>query len=78
MLRKSGGAAGYQIKITKKKKGGKVYVKKHVRKRRIVIRSKKLKNKGVLYVRARVYKIFNGHKQYGKWSKPKKVNIRKG
>ncbi len=78
LLRKSGGAAGYQIKITKKKKGGKVYVKKHVRKRRIVIRSKKLKNKGVLYVRARVYKIFNGHKQYGKWSKPKKVNIRKG
>lgn len=81
-LKKTKRAKGYQIAIykTKKraKKNKKALVKKIVKKRKVTIKSKKLKNKKKLFVRARAYVLdANGKKVYGKWSKIKKVKIKK-
>lgn len=76
-LKKVGGAK-YQVKIstTKKFKKRKTVIKK-VRKATFIIKSIKMKNKKTLYVKARAYKVIDGKNFYGKWSKVKKVKIKK-
>ena len=81
-LKKIKGAKGYQVAIYKTKKNAKknkkATVKKFVKKLKVTIKSKKLKNKNKLYVKARAYVLdTNGKKVYGKWSKVKKVKIKK-
>lgn len=72
--RKVSGAKGYQIqyapnkKFTKKKS-------KYTKKRKYTV--KKLKRKKIWYFRVRAYKMNKKKKVYGKWSKTKKVKIRK-
>lgn len=81
-LKKLKGAVGYQVAIYKTKKNAKknknALIKKIINKRKFAIKSKKLKHKKKLFVRARAY-IFNanGKKVYSKWSKIKKVKIKK-
>ena len=82
VLKKVNGAKGYQVAVytTKKnaKNNKKAIVKKFVKKVSSTINSKKLKNKNKLYVKARAYVLdTNGKKVYGKWSKVKKVKIKK-
>lgn len=81
-LKKTKRAKGYQVAVYKTKKNAKknkkAIVKKIVKKRNVTIKSKKLKNKKELYVRVRAYVLdTNGKKVYGKWSKIKKVKIKK-
>ncbi|MFQ9516348.1 MAG: discoidin domain-containing protein [Eubacterium sp.] len=76
-LKKVKGATGYQIKIYKSKKAKKALVKKKVKKVKFNLKKKKIKNRKKLFIRARAYKIVNGTKYYGKWSKRKKVKIKK-
>lgn len=69
-------ASGYQVsyatnkKFTKSKKT--ITVKKSVKSAVI----KKLKKKKTYYIRVRAYKVVNGKKVYGSWSKVKKVKIK--
>ena len=75
-------AKGYQVKIYKSKKKAKKNKKALVKKfrkykKKITIKSKKLKNKKKLYVRVRAYVLDGNKKVYGKWSKVKKVKIKK-
>lgn len=68
-LKKIKNANGYQIKYSfssKFKKSKKVFVKKANSR----IRIKKSKK---VFIKARAYKVVNGTKKYGKWSKIKKV-----
>lgn len=81
-LKKTKGAAGYQVAIYKTKKNAqknkKAVVKKIVGKTKVTISSKKLKNNKKLYVKARAYVLdANKKKLYGKWSNIKKVKITK-
>lgn len=76
-LKKITGARGYQIKIYKSKKAKKAIFRKNVKKVKFTLKGKKIKNRKKLYVRARAYKIINGRKKYGKWSKRKRVKIKK-
>lgn len=81
-LKKIKDAAGYQVAIykTKKKakKNKKPLVKKIVKKRKFTIKSKKLKQKSKLFIRVRAFILDgNGNKVYGKWSKIRKVKIKK-
>lgn len=79
-LKKITGASKYQVQISKKKnfkKKKNILVKKTVKKLKFTIKSKKIKNKKKLYVRARAIKVVNGVKYYGKWSKKKKIKIKK-
>ena len=69
------GAKGYQLQyaLSQKKLGkGK---RKNVKKTSVTI--KKLKGKKTYYVRVRAYKLNGKKKVYGKWSKVKKIRIRK-
>ncbi|MCR5208039.1 MAG: fibronectin type III domain-containing protein [Eubacterium sp.] len=70
------GAKGYQIQYTLKKgfKGKKksIYVKNKTLKRTV----KKLKAKRKYYVRVRAYKLSNGKKIYGKWSKVRAIKTK--
>ena len=76
-LKKIKGAKKYQVQISKSKNFKKVLVKKTVKKVKFTIKSKKLKGKKKLYVRAKAVK-YVGKKAYkGKWSKAKKINIKK-
>lgn len=75
-LKKLKGVAGYQIQFSKTKKFKKVLFKKNVKKNNAKVTSKKIKNIKTLYVRARAYKNLNGKKNYGDWSKVKKVKIK--
>ncbi|MCI9126266.1 MAG: hypothetical protein HFG28_03610 [Eubacterium sp.] len=81
LLKKIRGAKGYQVAIYKTKKNAaknkKAIVKKFVKKTRATVSSKKLKNKKTLYVKVRAYKLNGKKKIYGKWSKAKKVKIKK-
>lgn len=72
-------ATGYQIQISKSKsfRKKKILVKKSAKKVKFAIKSDKIKKKGTLYVRARVYKRINGKKNYSKWSKARKITIKK-
>ena len=78
-LKRIKGVKKYQIQISKAKKFKKrnILVKKNVKKVKFTIKSKKIKNKKKLYVRARAIKIINGRTYYGKWSKKRKIKIRK-
>ena len=79
-LLKVSGANGYQIRIytSKKraKKNKKALITKNIKSFRKVFKSKKLKNKKRLYVKARAYRNVGKIKIYGRWSKIKKVRIR--
>lgn len=75
--KKLAGVTGYQIKIgTNKKitKGKKTYTVKKAKTVKKTI--KKLKRKKKYYVKVRAYKIVNGQKKYGTWSKVKKVKVK--
>ena len=82
-VKKAKRARGYQVKIFTKKKNAKKVKKALVTKtfkkfkKKFTIKSKKLKKKKRLYVRVRAYNFKNGKKQYGKWSKVKKVKMKK-
>ena len=68
------GISGYQIQYATNKKYKKA--KKTVtHKKQYVI--KKLRKKKNYYIRVRAYTVYNGKKVYGKWSKVKKVKIKK-
>ena len=82
-LKKITGVKGYQVAVYKTKKSAKTnkksIVKKFIKKVKVTVKSKKFKNKSKLYVRVRAYKLDNDGKTkvYGKWSKVKKVKIKK-
>ena len=48
---------------------------KNIKKTKVTI--KKLDKKETYWVKARAYKVVNGSKKYGAWSKVKKVKIKK-
>ena len=77
ILKKIKGAQKYQIQISKSKNFKKKLVKKTVKKVKFTLKSKKIKNKKKLYVRARAMCVVNKKKYYGKWSKAKKIKIKK-
>ena len=64
------GAKKYQVQISRTKRFKKILVRKTVKKIKVTIKNKKLKNKKKLYVRVRAV----GAK---KWSKVKRIKIRK-
>ena len=65
---------GYQIQYATNKKYKKA--KKTVtQKKQYVI--KKLRKKKTYYIRVRAYTVYNGKTVYGRWSKVKKVKIKK-
>lgn len=80
-LKKIYGAKGYQIAVYNTKrnaaKNKNAIVKKFFKKTSLTVTSKKLKNKKTLYVKVRAYKLDGKRKIYGKWSKAKKVKIKK-
>ncbi|MFQ9515238.1 MAG: Ig-like domain-containing protein [Eubacterium sp.] len=77
-LKKISGAKGYEVQILKSKKAKKALARKNVKKIKVTIKSKKLKNKKKLYVKVRAYVLdAKGNKVYGKWSKVKKIKIKK-
>ena len=77
-LKKMNGIRGYEVRVLKKKKGKKALIKKVVRKNKFTIKSKKLRNRNNLYVKVRAFKLDEkGRKLFGKWSKVKKVKIKK-
>lgn len=76
-LKKVKGVKGYQIRVYKSKKTKKILVKKTVKKAKFTFKSKKIKNRNVLYIKARAYKVVNGKKYYSKWSKKKKIKMKK-
>lgn len=76
-LKKVKDIQGYQIQFSTTKKFKKVLVKKTVKKYNVTVKSKKLKGKKTLYVRARAYKKVNKKTYYGNWSAVKKVTIKK-
>ena len=68
------GISGYQIQYAANKKYKKA--KKTVtQKKQYVI--KKLRKKKTYYIRVRAYTVYNGKRVYGRWSKVKKVKIKK-
>ncbi|MFQ9514675.1 MAG: bifunctional metallophosphatase/5'-nucleotidase [Eubacterium sp.] len=80
-IKKINDAKGYQVAIYKSKKDAKknkkAVVKKVIKKVKVIVKSKKLKNKKKLYVRVRAYKLdTKGNKVYGKWSKQKKITVK--
>ena len=81
-LKKVKNAKGYQIAVYKNKKNAKknkkAIVKKYTNKLKKTIKSKKLKNKKKIFVRARAFVLDAANKKlFGKWSKIKKVKIKK-
>lgn len=81
-LKKIKSATGYQVAIYKTKKNAsnnkKAVIKKIVKKSKLTIKSKNLKNQKKLYIKVRAYVLgADGKKNYGKWSKIKRVKIKK-
>ena len=80
-LKKIKEANGYKVQISTSKKFKKTkkvkVITKYTKKATFTFKSSKIKNKNKLYVRARAYKIVNGKKKYGSWSKTKKMTIKK-
>ena len=68
------GAKGYQLQYGTTKKYKKA---KKITTRKIQYTMKKLKKNKTYYVRVRAYSISGGKKVYGKWSKMKKVKIKR-
>lgn len=75
-LKKVKGAKKYQIQISKTRKFKKILVKRSVKKIKIKIKNKKIRNKKRLYVRVRAIKMVDNKMRKGKWS-VKKVRIKK-
>ena len=68
------GAKGYQLQYALNKKFKK---KKSIQTKKTKYTIKKLKKKKTYYIRVRAYKMNGKKKVYGKWSKVKKVKIKK-
>ncbi len=68
------GAKGYQLQYALNKKFKK---KKSIQTKKTKYTIKKLKKKKTYYIRVRAYKMNGRKKVYGKWSKVKKVKIKK-
>ncbi|MCR5430404.1 MAG: hypothetical protein K6E58_04155 [Eubacterium sp.] len=73
-LKKVKGAKGYQIRYSDVKNFD-GYWQKNTKKTKITL--KKLDKNTKYYIKARAYKLVNGAKLYGKWSKKKKVKVKK-
>lgn len=75
-LKKVKSATGYVVKVStsKKFKGKKTITKTF---KRNVFKFKKLKKNKKYYVKARAVKVVGKTKYYGKWSKVKKIKIKK-
>lgn len=73
-VKKIKGVTGYTFKYSKYKS-----LKKATKKttKKTWIKTKKFKKKQTCYARVRAYKVVNNVKYYGKWSKMKKVKIKK-
>lgn len=70
--------AQYQVKVSATKKfKAKDTITKKVTKVTLTINNKKIKNKKVLYVKARAYRVVDGKTYYGNWSKVKRVKVKK-
>ena len=79
VLKKAKNAVGYQVKVYSSKKNAnknkKAIFTKTVKKVKVTLKSKKFKKKSKLYIRTRAYNLkTNKKKQYGSWSKVKKVS----
>lgn len=76
-LKKIKGISGYEIKISSSKKYAKSKtVTKKVKKNVFTVKSSKIKNKKVLYVKVRCYKKIGKKVYYSRWTS-KKVKIKK-
>ncbi len=72
--KKVSGADGYQVQYSAKKS----FKKKTSKTRKATkFKAKKLKKKKTYYFRVRAYKIVDGKKVYGDWSKVKVVKVKK-
>ena len=69
-FKKVKGAKKYQVQFSKSKKFKKIILKKTVKKTKLTIKKTVLRNKSKLYVRVKAVGS-------NKWSKPKKVKIKK-
>ncbi len=76
-LKKLKKVTGYQVYVLTKKKGKKVLVRRFSKKAKFTIKSNKLKNKKKLFIKVRAYVMVGNRKQYGKWSKVKRIRIKK-
>ncbi len=77
-LKRIKGATGYKVQFSKTKKFKKILATKYVKKIKVTIKRRKLRNKKKLYVRAKAYKKIGNRKYYStKWSKVKRVRIKK-
>jgi hypothetical protein len=75
--KKAANAAGYEIKISTKKKKGYKVVKKINKGKTVKFTVKKLKKKKVYWFKIRAFaKDAKGNVKYGKWSKAKKVKTK--
>lgn len=74
LIAKNSGVSGYQVRYCDNKKffG---YEEKRTTKRTVLIKKRELKS--TYYIKVRTYKKVNGKKIYSKWSKVKKVKIKK-
>lgn len=68
--------SGYQIQLSVNKKFNKKR-SKYINKNTTKIKFTKIRNNKVYYVRIRTYKIYKGKKVYSKWSKVKRIKVRK-
>ena len=73
--KKVSGAKGYQLQYAQNKKFTKKKKSEFTTKTKVTV--KKLKKKKTYYFRARAYKLNGKKKVYGKWSKVKKVEVKK-
>lgn len=73
-IRKVKNAVGYQIRYCDNRKF-QGYMEKKVNNTKVTI--KKLSKNTKYWVKVRAYKVVDGKKKYGKWSKAKKVMVRK-
>lgn len=72
------GATGYEVKVsTGKKFKKKKTITKVFKKAKFTIKIKKFKNKKKLYVKARAFKVVKGIRYNGKWSRRKRIKMKK-
>ena len=76
-LKKIKGATAYQIQISKNKKFKQILLTQKVKKYKFHLKSKKIQNRKKLYLRARAIRQVKKRIYYGKWSKKKKIKIKK-
>lgn len=73
-LKKVKDAKGYQIRYCDNKKF-QGYINKNTRKLKVTIKG--LEKKTRYWIKARAYKIINGRKKYGAWSKVRRIKVKK-